>query len=162
MGLIKCPDCEAQISDAAPSCPKCGRPMGSQTRTEVRRDLTAPRPSRLPRYLAIFVGLIVLASLFSKCFPEQLNEPVADNAFDAVWEVFNDCSLQCVRYTGSGEPYRDSVHDDFCRKLGTDLDFDKCYKKCKTDASFRQARNLWTCVMYCERRGYEGRLCSWM
>jgi hypothetical protein len=27
MALITCPDCEASISDAAPACPKCGRPM---------------------------------------------------------------------------------------------------------------------------------------
>ncbi|WP_437306109.1 zinc-ribbon domain-containing protein [Sorangium sp. So ce388] len=27
MPLVQCPDCQAQISDAAPTCPKCGRPM---------------------------------------------------------------------------------------------------------------------------------------
>ena len=27
MPLIACPDCAAEISDAAPTCPKCGRPM---------------------------------------------------------------------------------------------------------------------------------------
>lgn len=26
MPLIECPDCHAQISDAAPACPRCGRP----------------------------------------------------------------------------------------------------------------------------------------
>jgi len=26
MALITCPDCENKISDAAPACPKCGRP----------------------------------------------------------------------------------------------------------------------------------------
>lgn len=26
MPLITCTDCESQISDAAPACPKCGRP----------------------------------------------------------------------------------------------------------------------------------------
>jgi hypothetical protein len=30
MGLIACPDCANQVSTLAPSCPKCGRPMGSQ------------------------------------------------------------------------------------------------------------------------------------
>ena len=28
MPLITCPDCQTEISDAAPSCIKCGRPMG--------------------------------------------------------------------------------------------------------------------------------------
>jgi len=27
MALIACPDCHAQVSDKAPSCPKCGRPI---------------------------------------------------------------------------------------------------------------------------------------
>lgn len=27
MGMITCPDCKRDISDAAPSCPGCGRPM---------------------------------------------------------------------------------------------------------------------------------------
>jgi hypothetical protein len=25
MALVTCPDCKAEISDAAPACPKCGR-----------------------------------------------------------------------------------------------------------------------------------------
>lgn len=29
MGLVACPDCANQVSTMAPSCPKCGRPMGS-------------------------------------------------------------------------------------------------------------------------------------
>ena len=29
MALVTCPDCQAQISDAAPACPKCGRPMAA-------------------------------------------------------------------------------------------------------------------------------------
>jgi hypothetical protein len=26
--LTRCPDCSAEVSDAAPACPKCGRPSG--------------------------------------------------------------------------------------------------------------------------------------
>ena len=29
MALIPCPDCGTSISDAAPQCIKCGRPMGT-------------------------------------------------------------------------------------------------------------------------------------
>lgn len=29
MALINCPDCGAEVSDAAPACPKCGRPIAS-------------------------------------------------------------------------------------------------------------------------------------
>ncbi|HTJ78499.1 MAG TPA: hypothetical protein VL357_05845 [Rariglobus sp.] len=27
MPLLTCPDCQSQVSDAAPACPKCGRPI---------------------------------------------------------------------------------------------------------------------------------------
>lgn len=31
MPLVTCPDCEKQVSDAAPACPHCGRPMRATT-----------------------------------------------------------------------------------------------------------------------------------
>lgn len=33
MALINCPDCGAEVSDAASSCPKCARPLGGDTAT---------------------------------------------------------------------------------------------------------------------------------
>jgi hypothetical protein len=27
MALVTCPDCKTEVSDAAPACPKCGRPL---------------------------------------------------------------------------------------------------------------------------------------
>ena len=48
MALVTCPDCQAQISDAAPACPKCGRPMGA-------------RPTRrTPLRSAIMLGAVTL------------------------------------------------------------------------------------------------------
>ena len=29
MPLTTCPDCSASVSDAAPACPKCGRPLAA-------------------------------------------------------------------------------------------------------------------------------------
>jgi hypothetical protein len=31
MSLIACPDCSTSVSDAAPACPKCGRPIAATT-----------------------------------------------------------------------------------------------------------------------------------
>lgn len=39
MPLIECPDCQSQISDLAPACPKCGRPMKVH---HVERPATTP------------------------------------------------------------------------------------------------------------------------
>ncbi len=40
MALVQCPDCKAEISDAAPACPKCGRPMGAPA------PVVAPAPGQ--------------------------------------------------------------------------------------------------------------------
>lgn len=29
MALVRCPDCGSEVSDKAPACLKCGRPLGS-------------------------------------------------------------------------------------------------------------------------------------
>ena len=56
MALIRCPDCETEHSDAAPACPKCGRPTGKA-------------PSGLPlnatplEFAGCLVPLIVVALL---------------------------------------------------------------------------------------------------
>lgn len=36
MALLLCPDCEHQVSDQAPACPKCGRPMPQMAKQVVR------------------------------------------------------------------------------------------------------------------------------
>lgn len=30
MPLVKCPDCGKEVSDQAPTCPQCGRPLKAQ------------------------------------------------------------------------------------------------------------------------------------
>lgn len=43
MALMKCPDCEAEISTEAPACPKCGRPNASrQAPAEKKRGTISP------------------------------------------------------------------------------------------------------------------------
>lgn len=60
--LIKCPECDSEVSDSATSCPKCGFPFSYQgeTRQEVARPVVKTRPT--PVFLAIslvalFIGL---------------------------------------------------------------------------------------------------------
>ena len=36
MALIDCPECSAQVSSAAPSCPKCGYPIAQEVQRAVR------------------------------------------------------------------------------------------------------------------------------
>lgn len=34
MALIKCPDCQSEVSELAPACPKCGRPNAAPLKEE--------------------------------------------------------------------------------------------------------------------------------
>ena len=78
MGLIKCPDCGKEISDIAPSCPQCGRPMArSETadRIAALASLIPPPPTKaqqsktvkktLVGCLALVVGLAIVIAIAS-------------------------------------------------------------------------------------------------
>lgn len=61
MGIVKCPDCGKDISDAAPSCLGCGRPMKtSATSTPVKEALNDNSSSSglVGAFIAV-IGLIV-------------------------------------------------------------------------------------------------------
>ena len=51
MALISCPECGAQVSNAAPACIKCGFPFTSKTETSNR----APEPHS-PRFDGIYIS----------------------------------------------------------------------------------------------------------
>lgn len=45
MALLTCPDCQSEISDLAPSCPKCGRPSAPQGPPAAAEFYSRPSPS---------------------------------------------------------------------------------------------------------------------
>lgn len=72
MALITCPDCGFQHSDAAPACPKCGRPKEnlktasdefSKAVTKIKSFVKrqADKPKRTLSILGVFVASIALA-----------------------------------------------------------------------------------------------------
>lgn len=40
MALIKCPECEKEVSDSAKCCPNCGCPIKSHIRTSNSKEIT--------------------------------------------------------------------------------------------------------------------------
>lgn len=43
MPLVKCPECESQISDKASTCPKCGHPMKEGAPAANNKGLVCPK-----------------------------------------------------------------------------------------------------------------------
>lgn len=64
MALIKCPDCGKDVSDVAPACPTCGRPVVPPTRT-VPAKKTSPLAWGCLIVIIAVVGLMILGGLLS-------------------------------------------------------------------------------------------------
>lgn len=64
MALLKCPDCLNDVSDAAPSCPKCGRLLAAG-RVALAAGGAAPKRS-LNTVKLVGAGLTIV-SVFGAC-----------------------------------------------------------------------------------------------
>src|SRR4051812_20439626 len=60
MALIKCMDCGRDMSDAAPTCPNCGRPNPAKVRDQKG---TGKRPSLLGSLAGLAIVVFVLYTL---------------------------------------------------------------------------------------------------
>lgn len=69
MPLIECPDCHEQISDAAPSCPKCGRP--------VKLQLGPKQPINKALKLSIILAFSLVALFIIFAIAEERTKDVA-------------------------------------------------------------------------------------
>lgn len=67
MGLIQCPDCGADVSDMAPSCPKCARPLTLKKTGIDRKGAWCPncgnRDSYRIRRVGCFFWVLVVFTL---------------------------------------------------------------------------------------------------
>lgn len=66
MALIKCSECESEISDKAEACPKCGNPMRPSPHAQTKRDSVNREKKRqltgMVVVLAAVIGIIVWAT----------------------------------------------------------------------------------------------------
>lgn len=65
MGLVKCPDCGHDVSDLAPACPQCARPMQGAD-----KPVTIERTSKHYKGLMLIaVAILVLSALLVDSAP---------------------------------------------------------------------------------------------
>jgi hypothetical protein len=65
MALVTCPDCQNSISDAAPACPRCGRPFAFAAPTATAPQIVVTRRQGAPYEM---VGALVgIAGTITSC-----------------------------------------------------------------------------------------------
>ena len=73
MALIKCPDCGKEVSDVAPACPNCGRPIAQQQNKRSFRKTQTIQMTAKRFKVAKLVGLFLLLLgffVYSNILPE--------------------------------------------------------------------------------------------
>ena len=68
MPLLTCPDCNNLVSDLAPACPKCGRPMKAATPPAAQPAPTAAKRVSTGTWISgvlLIILVLVLVWMFS-------------------------------------------------------------------------------------------------
>ena len=72
MSLIKCPECEKEISDQAASCPHCGHPVSRDNPDNapapaqaVPENVPAPKKRNIQKLLSVIIILIGVVGMVS-------------------------------------------------------------------------------------------------
>ncbi|WP_243049348.1 zinc-ribbon domain-containing protein [Dyella sp. RRB7] len=73
MALIKCPDCGTDVSDAAPACPKCGRPIAvTPSSFKVAADREEKKRSSSVSITLSSFAVLVIGLVLGVCFVPAL------------------------------------------------------------------------------------------
>ena len=74
MALIKCSECQKEISDKAVACPNCGSPVNSQISVKIETDSTKPLKiepiltSKNWKWVKIVSGIMVVSGFVVPAF----------------------------------------------------------------------------------------------
>ena len=77
MALIKCPECGAQVSSSAESCPKCAYPIagGGSTQAHGRKIQTVEQTSKRYKLQQLLSTLLIIGSVVVMIAGSSGNEP---------------------------------------------------------------------------------------
>lgn len=95
MALISCPECEAQISDKAPTCPKCGAPIskkmdeeGPETKVITVQETSKRLKSQVLLSTSVFIiGLIWFIASINSDSSETAMIPFLLILIGIVWNI---------------------------------------------------------------------------
>lgn len=102
MPLITCPDCQREISDSAPSCPGCGRPMRSAPilAGEGIGDFRAYRPRSRSKIPGMIIGAIIIFFVvrffFGNDIAEKLQGMANQSTYTAPERIYSATAEQIL------------------------------------------------------------------
>ena|GEM_PF-5502651 len=93
MALIKCSECQKEISDKASACPNCGNPVVAQSaipaiqskpaQVEYGQVVQKPNPPTKPKKkhgcliaIAVVFGVFIIIGIIASIFPDDSDSPV--------------------------------------------------------------------------------------
>lgn len=114
MALIKCPECENEISDKAEACPKCGCPIVQESEISESDSTTKPKKAINKKVLTIVIGLIVVIAIFvisALIIKSNKEKQKAEQARTEYIESMND--MHSIIYAGTliAESKGKLIHD---------------------------------------------------
>lgn len=86
MSLIKCPECNKEISDKADSCPNCGFPIDKIKKNivneEFKQDMSISKNNNVVKKTSIYIGIVLAICLLIGFFvyPQYKTRNVAKKA----------------------------------------------------------------------------------
>jgi len=83
MALITCPDCQKQISDQAPTCPHCGRPMQAVEKAEKVQTIEAT--GKRYKGMQLVGGLLISLGVVSCVY--QVYDPMPSSTMPVIFIV---------------------------------------------------------------------------
>lgn len=141
MAIIKCPECQKEISSYAPACPYCGYPMHlMHSAAPVEPVQTAQKKTTKKRYglLVLAIVAVMVIALVAEGIVTHIAHTNAAKA-QAEWAAKEDLYAEAQRSMNLGE-YEEALEK--FRELGDYEDAQDCWQYCEA-------------VIYCQAGQYK-------
>lgn len=162
MALIKCPDCGADVSDAAAACPKCARPIAAQVMNQAAQARRSPaaKSKHLSGgsvlFVFIFLGLVIYYFANDSDAPESPKAAAAAPALAQSKHIVGDSFFGCADKDYFSELVGYAVDKDveaFKKGLRTGMLTGQCTMFKNEDEVFLTDTSIFSGLVQVRRRG---------